>query len=135
MRNLSELETKLRDIEDAEEQLILYDVAYVEGVEFRKTEEDLQKLNELKKLYKKRINEITSTEITVEECNRYIRLYLEAEEAVLAGQEYTIDGQTMVRADLNKIRQGRIWWENKKAQLESGYSDGIRFMQIVPHEY
>lgn len=135
MRSLSELEEKLRDLEDAEEELILNGIAYIDGTQFENNENDLKKIEALKDLYKKRIYEITSTEITVKECNRYIRLYLEAEESVLAGQEYTIDGQVMVRADLNKIRQGRIWWENKKSQLEAGYTDGIRFMQIVPHEF
>ena len=80
-------------------------------------------------------DEILNTKITVQECERYIRLYLEAEEAVLKGQEYTIDGQNLKRADLEQIRKGRIWWENKKAQIESGTGEGIRFFQIVPHEF
>lgn len=136
MRNISNFENKLLEIEEAEEELILQGVTWISGIKFSKEERtDMEKLKELKEHYKKKINEILSEKITVQECERYIRLYLEAEEAVLKGQEYTIDGQNLRRADLEQIRKGRIWWENKKAQLENGTGDGIRFFQIVPHEF
>lgn len=136
MRNIASFENKLLEIEEAEEDLILHGSAWVAGVEFLKENpNDMEKLSELKKYYKKKIEEILNTKITVQECERYIRLYLEAEEAVLKGQEYTIDGQNLKRADLEQIRKGRIWWENKKAQVANGTGDGIRFFQIVPHEF
>ena len=136
MRNIASFENKLIEIEEAEEDLILYSSAWVAGVEFLKENPaDMKKLADLKEHYKKKIDEILNTKITVQECERYIRLYLEAEEAVLKGQEYTIDGQNLKRADLEQIRKGRIWWENKKAQIESGTGEGIRFFQIVPHEF
>lgn len=136
MRNIASFENKLIEIEEAEEDLILHGSAWVTGVEFLKENpDDMKKLADLKEHYKKKIDEILNTKITVQECERYIRLYLEAEEAVLKGQEYTIDGQNLKRADLEQIRKGRIWWENKKAQIESGTGEGIRFFQIVPHEF
>ena len=136
MRNIASFENKLIEIEEAEEDLILYGSVWVAGVEFLKENPaDMKKLADLKEHYKKKIDEILNTKITVQECERYIRLYLEAEEAVLKGQEYTIDGQNLKRADLEQIRKGRIWWENKKAQIESGTGEGIRFFQIVPHEF
>lgn len=136
MRNIASFENKLIEIEEAEEDLILYGSAWVAGVEFLKENpDDMKKLADLKEHYKKKIDEILNTKITVQECERYIRLYLEAEEAVLKGQEYTIDGQNLKRADLEQIRKGRIWWENKKAQIESGTGEGIRFFQITPHEF
>lgn len=136
MRNIASFENKLIEIEEAEEDLILYGSAWVAGVEFLKENPaDMKKLADLKEHYKKKIDKILNTKITVQECERYIRLYLEAEEAVLKGQEYTIDGQNLKRADLEQIRKGRIWWENKKAQIESGTGEGIRFFQIVPHEF
>ena len=136
MRNIASFENKLIEIEEAEEDLILYGSAWVAGVEFLKENPtDMKKLADLKEHYKKKIDEILNTKITVQECERYIRLYLEAEKAVLKGQEYTIDGQNLKRADLEQIRKGRIWWENKKAQIESGTGEGIRFFQIVPHEF
>ena len=136
MRNIASFENKLIEIEEAEEDLILYGSAWVAGIEFLKENPaNMKKLADLKEHYKKKIDEILNTKITVQECERYIRLYLEAEEAVLKGQEYTIDGQNLKRADLEQIRKGRIWWENKKAQIESGTGEGIRFFQIVPHEF
>ena len=136
MRNIASFENKLIEIEEAEEDLILYGSAWVAGVEFLKENpDDMKKLDDLKEHYKKKIDEILNTKITVQECERYIRLYLEAEEVVLKGQEYTIDGQNLKRADLEQIRKGRIWWENKKSQIESGTGEGIRFFQIVPHEF
>ena len=136
MRNIANFENKLIEIEEAEEDLILYGSAWVAGVEFLKENpDDMKKLADLKEHYKKKIDEILNTKITVQECERYIRLYLEAEEAVLKGQEYTIDGQNLKRADLEQIRKGRIWWENKKSQIENGTGEGIRFFQIVPHEF
>ena len=120
MRNVASFESKLLEIEEAEEDLILYGSAWVAGVKFLKSNpDDMKKLEELKEHYQKKVNEILDTKITAQECERYIRLYLEAEEAVLKGQEYTIDGQNLKRADLEQIRKGRIWWENKKAQIES----------------
>ena len=136
MRNIASFENKLIEIEEAEEDLILHGSAWVTGVEFLKENpDDMKKLADLKEHYKKKIDEILNTKITVQECERYIRLYLEAEEAVLKGQEYTIDGQNLKRADLEQIRKGRIWWENKKSQIENGTGEGIRFFQIVPHEF
>lgn len=136
MRDLGSFQNKLEEIEAAEEELLLYDEAYISGVRFeRNNEEDMKKIKVLKNFYENKISEILKKEITVEECERYIRLYLEAEATVLKGQEYTIDGDSMKRADLNQIRKGRIWWENKKAQLLNNTGDGIRFMQIVPTEY
>lgn len=136
MRNIASFENKLIEIEEAEEDLILHGSTWFAGVEFLKENPaDMKKLADLKEHYKKKIDEILNTKIPIQECERYIRLYLEAEEAVLKGQEYTIDGQNLKRADLEQIRKGRIWWENKKAQIESGTGEGIRFFQIVPHEF
>jgi hypothetical protein len=136
MRNIASFENKLTEIEEAEEDLILYGSAWVAGVEFLKENpDDMKKLADLKEHYKKKIDEILNTKITVQECERYIRLYLEAEEAVLKGQEYTIDGQNLKRADLEQIRKGRLAWENRKSQIENGTGEGIRFFQIVPHEF
>jgi len=136
MRNIASFENKLIEIEEAEEDLILHGSAWVTGVEFLKENpDDMKKLADLKEHYKKKIDEILNTKITVQECERYIRLYLEAEEAVLKGQEYTIDGQNLKRADLEQIRKGRLAWENRKSQIENGTGEGIRFFQIVPHEF
>ena len=36
---------------------------------------------------------------------RRLTLYLEAEEAVLAGQSYTLEGRSLTRANLSEIRE------------------------------
>lgn len=42
-----------------------------------------------------------------------VDLYTSAEIAVLKGQSYSIGGQSLTRADLDKIRAGRKEWEQK----------------------
>ena len=42
-----------------------------------------------------------------------LALYIEAEQAVLAGKELTKGGKTWKREDLAEIRKGRQEWERK----------------------
>lgn len=52
---------------------------------------------------------------------RMVKAYTEAEIAVLTGnQAYTIGGQSLTRADLDKIRKGRQEWEGKLGDLLKG---------------
>ena len=75
MRNVASFESKLLEIEEAEEDLILYGYAWVAGVKFLKSNpDDMKKLEELKEHYQKKVNEILDTKITDQECDRYIRL-------------------------------------------------------------
>lgn len=46
-----------------------------------------------------------------------IALYIAAEKAVLTGRTYTIDGQSLGREDLDKIRKGREYWEEELNKL------------------
>lgn len=46
-----------------------------------------------------------------------VELYVKAEMAVLRSQSYTIGGQSLTKADLDKIRKGRLEWEAKVDQL------------------
>lgn len=118
MVDLSICEEKLSDIEQAEEELILHGYAHIDGVEI--TEANRDKLEKLKELWTKRKKEILDTPITVETCNRYIKLYLEAEEAILNSQSYTIDGRILTRANLTEVKRARREWEVKKEDLISG---------------
>ncbi len=52
----------------------------------------------------------------IQDAREMVALYTKAEKAVLTGQAYTIAGQSMPRADLDKIRAGRKEWEEKLAQ-------------------
>lgn len=128
IHDLSYCEEMLRDIAQAEEELILHDTAYINGVEI--TEANKEKLIALKELWKKRRKEILNQEITVELCDRYIKLYLEAEEEILKSQSYTIDGQMLTRANLNDIVRQRKNWENQKETLLSGEGNERRIYRL-----
>ncbi len=60
--------------------------------------------------------------------------YMSAEAAVLKGQTYSIDDITVTRADLDKVRAGRIEWEKKVLRLKRGGS-GPRMRRAVPLDY
>jgi hypothetical protein len=49
----------------------------------------------------------------IDEAQEMVALYTRAEKAVLLNQSYTIAGQSLTRADLDKIRSGRREWENR----------------------
>lgn len=49
----------------------------------------------------------------IDEARDMVALYTKAEKAVLTGQSYSIGGQSLTRADLDKIRSGRKEWEVK----------------------
>lgn len=128
IHDLSYIEEMLRDIAQAEEDLILRDRAHISGMEI--TEDNKEKLTQLKKLWEDRKKELLNQEITVEVCDRYIRLYLEAEEEILKAQSYTIDGRTLTRADLNSIVRHRRNWENQKQILLSGEGNERRIYSL-----
>ncbi len=37
--------------------------------------------------------------------------YIAAETAILGGQSYTINGHSFARADLQKVQEGRAFWQ------------------------
>lgn len=55
--------------------------------------------------------------ITLSVAQARLDLYLAAETAVLAGQEYEIAGRRLKRADLREIRAGIEAWNNKVQSL------------------
>lgn len=55
--------------------------------------------------------------------------YLAAEERVLAGQSYTINGRSLSRANLSEIQKGIDTWNNRVQKLTRG---GSRVRQITP---
>lgn len=122
--DLSTCEEKLREVAQAEEDLIL-GKAYING-----TEVTAEKIKELKSLWERRQKEILEKPITVETCNRYIHLYLEAEKAVLAAKEYTIDGQVLKRENLKDISRARENWEGKRDLLKAGDEGGTKFYRV-----
>ncbi|MCD8139313.1 MAG: hypothetical protein LUE17_05975 [Planctomycetaceae bacterium] len=62
-----------------------------------------------------------------------VGLYTKAEKAVLLNQSYTIAGQSLTRADLDKIRLGRREWETR---LNTYIGQGeMVIRRVLPMDY
>ena len=65
---------------------------------------------------------------TLEEAQRRLQMFLDAEEAILVGnQAYTIADRSYTRADLDEIRKGILYWLNEVDRLEAGVARGLIF--------
>lgn len=51
--------------------------------------------------------------------------YMQAEADVLAGKDVQFNGRRVVMADLPQIRQGRLEWERRVAQVQRGGRPGF----------
>ena len=57
--------------------------------------------------------------ITLAQAQETLAAYVAAELAVLKGQEYTISGRTLRRADLKSIQDGIAAWEARVSDLQA----------------
>jgi hypothetical protein len=64
--------------------------------------------------------------ITLQIAQQRLTQYLDAEAAVLGGQEYRIADRSLKRADLAEIRKGIEHWNEKVENLSIGSSSGSR---------
>lgn len=72
-----------------------------------------------------------STGLTLEEAQIRYREYLAAEQAVLLGQEYELaNGERLKRENLDKIRKGMQYWENKCNELNTEISSALGIYPI-----
>ncbi len=69
--------------------------------------------------------------ITLQIAQQRLTQYLDAEAAVLGGQEYRIADRSLKRADLAEIRKGIEYWSDKVENLSIGTASGSRRC-IVP---
>jgi hypothetical protein len=69
--------------------------------------------------------------ITLQIAQQRLTQYLDAEAAVLGGQEYRIADRSLKRADLAEIRKGIEYWSDKVENLSIGSASGSRRC-IVP---
>lgn len=58
-------------------------------------------------------------------------LYIAAEQAVLKGQSYTINGRTLTRANLPEIRKGRQEWEQRVAAEQAAARGGSSLYSVA----
>lgn len=69
--------------------------------------------------------------ITLTQAEAKLATWLDAEDKVATGQEYTIGTRSLKRADLKEIRETIQYWDGKVKELSRG-SSGIRVRGGTP---
>ncbi len=72
------------------------------------------------------------TGITLEMCKEKLKMYLKAEEKVLLGQAYNIDGKEVTRADLGRIQAGIRLWEERCRKYNDLDNTGMTIDNVIP---
>jgi len=72
------------------------------------------------------------TGITLEMCQVKLKMYLDAEEKVLLGQAYNIDGKEVTRADLGMIQKGIEIWSNRCRKYGNPEDVGMTIENVRP---
>ena len=72
------------------------------------------------------------TGITLEMCQVKLKMYLDAEEKVLLGQAYNIDGKEVTRADLGMILKGIALWEERCRKYGNPDDVGMTIENVRP---
>ncbi len=67
--------------------------------------------------------------ITLAQAEAKLQTWLDAEDAVATGQEYSVAGRRLSRANLSEIRATIDYWEKKVQRLSAG---GIRVRGVTP---
>lgn len=65
-----------------------------------------------------------------ETCEEMVKVYIEAEKAVLLSKSYTIGDRTLSRENLPEIIKGRKYWEQQLAYT-IGSTSGARVKRVV----
>ena len=68
--------------------------------------------------------------ITLEQAEEKLAGWLEAEEAVMTGQEYSKGNRRLVRANLGEIRESIRYWNDWVNRLARG--GGVRITKGIP---
>ena len=72
------------------------------------------------------------TGITLEMCQEKLKMYLKAEEKVLLGQAYSIDGKEVTRADIGMIQKGISLWEERCRKYGDPNNVGMIIENLIP---
>ena len=70
--------------------------------------------------------------ITLANAEAQLALWLAADAAVATGQEYTIAGRTLKRADAAEITNKIDYWNGQVQRLSAGGNGGMRVRGITP---
>jgi hypothetical protein len=75
----------------------------------------------------------TCDPITLDDATEMVATYLAAAKAVGSGQEYTIDGRSLKRANLPEINKALAYWRGQAARLCVTGSAGPTVRRGIPH--
>lgn len=69
-------------------------------------------------------------------CERKLRIWLAAEDAIATGQRYQIEDRSLTRADLYDVRKEIEFWANQLAICENEEKSGgsNRIYRFVPRD-
>jgi hypothetical protein len=70
--------------------------------------------------------------ITLEQANARLQVYLDAEAAILAKQEYRIGPRSMKYADLAEVRAGIEVWNRRVKEISNRAGNGGRGRSFTP---
>lgn len=70
--------------------------------------------------------------ITLAQAQAKLDAYLAAEEKILLGQSVAIDGQSLTRADLDKVQRGVSLWDQRVKTLSAKASGRSRMRTVSP---
>lgn len=73
---------------------------------------------------------------TVEEVQKRLQIWLNAEEAIAKGQSYSIDNQRLERANLAQVREQIKFWQKELSKSEAAATGRgrRRVTRIVPRD-
>lgn len=73
---------------------------------------------------------------TVKECRERLKIWLDAEAAIAAGQSYMIDNRRLERANLSQVREQIKFWQKElaKAEARENGRGRRRVTRIVPRD-
>ncbi|MFI2133010.1 DUF6148 family protein [Lysinibacillus fusiformis] len=73
---------------------------------------------------------------SVQEINKRLQMWLDAEEAIANGQSYSIDNRRLERANLAQVREQIKFWKKELIQAEEKLSGRSkrRVMRVVPRD-
>jgi hypothetical protein len=60
-----------------------------------------------------------------------VALYIAAEQAVLAGKSYSVNGRQLSRENLTEIRQGRREWEQRVIEESAATQGGSALYSVA----
>jgi hypothetical protein len=73
-------------------------------------------------------------ETALQKAQRKLALWEAAEDAIAAGQEYTIGKLTLTRASLAEVRKTVLFYESEVSRLTAGRRRGARVMRFIPYD-